>query len=160
MSSKIMCNKTKNMKFCVQNSNKQGPHPLLVWLALSYWGSDLVSCPCPNVIHFNTVSSLGQTTTVTDMDNRVLRAEIQINTLVLATNALVYNVLLHEVGHANGLHHSNGGHVMLYTLLLNGTGVVDCVPFLGDEQRYIPFLPCDRFVYEYRTIEREHSAQK
>jgi len=136
------------MKFCVRNSNIRGPHPFLVWLALSYWGSELASFPCTNVIYFNNVSSLGQTTTATDLQNRVLWTEIQINTDVLTTNALVYNVLLHELGHAHGMRHSSGGKVMSYTLLLNSTSLVRCVPFVDDEQRHLPFSPCAHFAHE------------
>jgi hypothetical protein len=71
----------------------------------------------------------------------------RINTMILETNALVYNVLLHELGHANGLHHSSGGSVMQYFLLIENGVVRQCVPYLTNPNTHIPLPPCDKIAY-------------
>jgi hypothetical protein len=135
------------MEFCVINRNTVGPHLYLVWWALSYWGSTLVSFPCTNVIVFDNVSSIGQTRTIVDMANNVHSAEIRINTMIINTNALAYNVLLHEVGHANGFHHSSGLLAMKYTLIYENGRLRRCVPYLTNVNVYIPLAPCDNISY-------------
>lgn len=135
------------MEFCAKIDGVTGPHPYLVWLALSYWGAVLVPFPCTNVILFNRVSTLGQTTSAVDTKNQVIWARIEINTDALRTNALVYNVMLHELGHAHGFHHSSGSDVMRFFLLASGSSVVQCIPYIGDTRRYIPFHPCSDVLY-------------
>lgn len=138
--------------FCVRHYNGRLPNPLLIWIALSHWGNVLDMSTCANVIELSNTTHFGQTDTVVDSFQRIVHARIVINTQAIKTNGLFYNVLLHELGHANGLHHPaiDDGSIMSYKVLIAGNDVIQNVRFFTNPNVFIPFSPFA--VLTYRGI--------
>lgn len=125
-------------KFCVTHASGRKPWPFLVWLALSWWGDEFDETKvCVNTIHFQNNGWLG--TSTTRWNDTFTTTTIRINTEIIEKNGLFYNVLLHELGHANGLRHTSSVKIMQYTVKLypNGTVVQD-VPYFVDGPVYQP----------------------
>jgi len=131
-------------RFCVNYKAGRKPWPLLVWFAVSWWGCELTTeSDCPNRIVFTDRGWFGATTT--DLtDNTTL---ITINTAIIRSNGLFYNVLLHELGHANGHGHSgpNGSDlekVMSLSVHVDSFGrVVQNVVYITNNSCLSNFLP-------------------
>lgn len=146
--------------FCVRHYNGRYPNPLLIWIALSHWGNVLETSTCANVIELSNMTQFGQTDTVVDSFGRILHARVVVNTQEIRTNGLFYNVLLHELGHANGLHHPaiDDGSIMSYAVLVADNEVIQNVCFFTNPKLFIPFSPFALLTYKgvfYDTIKNK-----
>ena len=140
---------TPLLLFCLRFLSGPKPHPLIIIRALDYWGDGLTLAPCVNVIEICPVARVAETETHFDEKGDKTKVVIRIDTSQITKYGLFYNVLLHELGHANGYRHPQppDNSIMSYAIVVSNGTIMQNALYFDNPKLFIPFSPFESLAY-------------